>query len=94
MRMVVFRNVSDHGLIDIVGVKDGKAAYFDVKSSPNGYTTGGLTPEQNYVGILPLYVSASECWIGEPPRYPPYVSDPIDLPAALREAVKQYKAAG
>ena len=63
----VFRNVSDRGCIDVVALKDGETFYFDVKGSPNGIETR-LTPEQDRAGILPLYVNASACWIGE--RYP------------------------
>ena len=70
----VFRNVSDHGLVDIVALKNGKTFYFDVKGSPNGGEKS-LSSEQEYAGILPLYVNASDCWIGEEPRYPPYVPD-------------------
>ena len=48
----VFRNVSSHGIIDIVAVKQGIATYIDVKSTEHGNLNG--TDEENE-GIEILY---------------------------------------
>lgn len=65
----VFRNVSDHGEIDIVGVKDGSVFYFDVKSC-DGKQKFRLKLSQVRHGIKILYVfDNGECeidWAGPP----------------------------
>jgi len=56
----VFRNVSAHGSIDVIGIKDGKVYYFDVKSArlaaDGSIFPPSLTPEQHRIGVLGLMV--------------------------------------
>jgi Holliday junction resolvase-like predicted endonuclease len=47
----VFRNVSAHGIIDLVGVKNGIAEFFDVKSDGN---SGGLNSNARAMGVKRL----------------------------------------
>lgn len=61
----VFRNISQHGLADIVVWKDGKIIFLDVKSSSCGkegspYVGTRLSEDQIKNGILPIYVRADD----------------------------------
>ena len=49
----VFRNVSQHGLVDLIGLKDGMFTSFDVKSSHNQR----LSREQVQSGVKRIAVS-------------------------------------
>jgi Holliday junction resolvase-like predicted endonuclease len=51
----VFRNVSQHGLIDIIAVKDGKTLFLDVKSAGCNANVL-LSTEQVAAGVLGLIV--------------------------------------
>jgi len=62
----VFRNVCVTGIIDVVGIKDGKTFFFDVKTRstrPLPGDPGGLSAAQIRSGVLPLFVIGSECYI-------------------------------
>ena len=73
----VFRNISQHGLADLVAVKDGKAFYFDVKSQNDNHSYRRLSPAQIERGILPLVVSKSgECVIDWSPKPIGYTGEP------------------
>jgi Holliday junction resolvase len=62
----VFRNVSPHGHVDIIALKDGKTFYFDVKT--RGYPAR-LLSKQIAQGILPLTVTAAgQCSINWSPK--------------------------
>lgn len=69
----VFRNVSIHGIIDLVAVRNGVCHYFDVKSAKtytakNGnktYYTPPLSKAQVLVGVKTLIVDGVDCWIEE-----------------------------
>jgi hypothetical protein len=55
----VFRNVSAHGLVDIVIMKDWKTTLIDVRSArPKVRTLTRLSKVQIDNGVLPLYVFA------------------------------------
>ena len=46
----VFRNVSQHGLIDVLAIKDGETLLLDIKSGSGGY----LTDQQIDAGVKML----------------------------------------
>lgn len=61
----VFRNVSDRGLIDMIGRKDDVSNLFDVKSSSNS----PLSEEQIKIGVRPIYVQPDgSCSIDDNPK--------------------------
>jgi Holliday junction resolvase len=63
----VFRNVSPHGHIDIIALKDGKTFYFDVKTLQKG--ARHLPSQQIAQGVLPLTVTATgQCSIEWSPK--------------------------
>ena len=66
----VFRNVSQHGEIDIIGTKDGDVTYFDVKTVYKLKQSGSrLSPAQIAVGIKPIYITRNgECRIDFDPQ--------------------------
>lgn len=53
----VFRNVSPHGLIDIVGIKEGMVEYFDVRSANKQGEANRLSDEavEKNVKMLAVY---------------------------------------
>lgn len=62
----VFRNVSAHGLIDIVAYRDGQLTKFDVKSARLERQPVSLTQEQIDAGVIGLKVyHDGRCEIGE-----------------------------
>lgn len=73
----VLRNVSQHGPVDIVAIKDGAVTLFDVKTrhSDNGITVR-LTEEQINMGVKGLKVFPDgSCEIDHSPL-PPYGTQP------------------
>lgn len=61
----VFRNICNHGLVDVVASKDGEFFAFDVKSC----STSKLSYEQIAAEIKAFYVSPSgECHIDWDPK--------------------------
>jgi hypothetical protein len=63
----VFRNVSPHGPVDLIGLKNGEVHKFDVK----GWRTIRLTAEQIALGVKILRVSSSgECDVFDNPLPP------------------------
>jgi hypothetical protein len=57
----VFRNVSQHGLVDVVAInREGKAFFFDIKSvliAKSGHFSGGkLTEAQIEMGVIALWI--------------------------------------
>jgi hypothetical protein len=75
----VFRNISQHGHADIIALKDGKAFYFDVKTSRMGRNNPArrLSSKQVAEGILPLVVTgAGECSID----WSPSLENPLRTP--------------
>ena len=72
----VFRNVSQHGHVDVIAIKDGGLALFDVKQT--AFTVDGkpgrvsLKPEQIALGVKVINVfpdgTCSIDWAPEPPR--------------------------
>ncbi len=69
----VLRNVSQHGPVDIVAIKDGIVTLFDVKARTIGFedTKIRLTPQQIEMGVKGLAVLASgECIIDHSPLGP------------------------
>jgi len=65
----VFRNVSQHGLIDLIAMKDGKTLFIDVKTASRhikyGYLFAPLSNTQLMAGIVPLYVlDDGDCLLG------------------------------
>jgi hypothetical protein len=50
----VFRNVSAHGVIDLIGIKNGKVHFFDAKSAGN---SGGINPEAKQLGVKRIIVN-------------------------------------
>lgn len=50
----VFRNVSQFGLVDLIGMKDGRTVYFDVKTCRAHPQK--LSMAQQAMGVKPLYV--------------------------------------
>lgn len=68
----VFRNVSQHGLVDIVAMKDGMLLKFDVKASDRTHKVARLSAEQIELGVQLLRVfSDGECEI-VPKPLPPF----------------------
>jgi hypothetical protein len=63
----VFRNVSQHGLIDIIAIKDGKTLLLDVKSGPS-LASVSVSPEQAASGVGILFVDNEQCIIVDSPR--------------------------
>lgn len=60
----VFRNVADHGAIDLIAVRGKECILIDVKTvnivyAPEGMrvTTQNLKPHQVAMGVVPLYVT-------------------------------------
>ena len=58
----VFRNVSQHGLIDLIAIKEDEVVFFDVKASGKGFgkTTARLTSEQIKIGVKCIQVSTDD----------------------------------
>lgn len=54
----VFRNISAHGIVDIIGMKDGIVELYDVKSGTNS-----LQVSQVNAGVKLLRVSGQDCFI-------------------------------
>jgi hypothetical protein len=52
----VFRNVSQHGLVDIVAIQSGVVYYFDVKSAFQNGQGARLSVQQIELGVKPIYV--------------------------------------
>jgi Holliday junction resolvase len=50
----VFRNVSSHGVIDLIGIRHGVVEFFDCKSVGN---SGGLSIEAKDLGVKRLIVN-------------------------------------
>ncbi len=65
----VFRNVSPHGLVDIVATKAGKITMIDVKSTVAGSKlVPGVSKEQFMAGVQILEVKEFDCVLHEIPR--------------------------
>ena len=52
----VFRNVSQHGVVDIIAMKDGKTMLLDVKSASPNAMPKSITEEQDRLGVKILTV--------------------------------------
>jgi hypothetical protein len=64
----VFRNVSQHGLADVVATNAHEVLRIDVKLATQT-TRPVLSAEQIASGVIPLYVlSPDQCELGNPPR--------------------------
>jgi hypothetical protein len=64
----VFRNVSAHGPVDIIGLKDGVAYRFDVKTTDG--TEPALTAEQQALDVRAIVVTDDgKCRIVDDQRY-------------------------
>ena len=50
----MFRNLSAHGVIDLIGIKHGIAEFFYVKSKGN---SGGLSTEAKILGVKRIIVN-------------------------------------
>lgn len=63
----VFRNVSPHGEIDVIGIKDGEIYFFDVKTayflSTGEYGANRLSAEQIARGVKIIRVGDDDCHI-------------------------------
>ena len=68
----VFRNVSAHGLIDIVAFRDGEMTKFDVKTVANGRSPVRLNDKQIAAGVkwIKVYQDGT-CQIGDTPAKEP-----------------------
>ncbi len=55
----VFRNVSAHGAIDIVAIKDGEVTLIDVKTARAPYRFNRASKEQDTLGVRVLCVAHS-----------------------------------
>lgn len=71
----VFRNISPHGPIDLVAIKDGKDIfYFDVKSTPPTkhmeYYYAPLTELQQKLRVKPIFVCENGSIFIDPPPTP------------------------
>jgi hypothetical protein len=53
----VFRNVSAHGAVDIIALKDGKILLLNVRSSPSLERKSRLSAEDIKAGVLPILVT-------------------------------------
>ena len=78
----VFRNISQHGAVDIIATRNGEIVFIDVKArhpSSTGAVGARATEEQYERGVKFLYINAAtgEISLGDP--LPPFVTAPCDL---------------
>ena len=60
----VFRNVSPHGLVDLIGIKDGQTYLFDVKTGRP--RPSALSEVQRNGNVKPIWFYDDQFHIGEP----------------------------
>jgi hypothetical protein len=64
----VYRNVSQHGAIDVIAIKDGVPLFLDIKSGL-GAGKPGISQEQAALGVIALIVDENgQCHIDTLPR--------------------------
>ena len=66
---IVARNVAPHGDVDVIGLKDGKVALFDIKSAPLEHHKG-TPPAGSRVSYIMVHADGS-CKIIPAPSLPP-----------------------